>query len=68
MTYLKYECSEYKSKEKNDIVTNDKTSGDLTYVWLARPFSIVRDSILTGMDQKRLQVFFILRNTFFKAG
>ena len=35
MTYLKYECSEYKSKEKNDIVTNDKTSGDLTYAWLA---------------------------------
>ena len=68
MTYLKYKCSEYKSKEKNDIVTNDKTSGDLTYAWLARTFSIVRDSILTGMDQKRLQVFFILRNTFFKAG
>ena len=68
MTYLKYECSEYKSKEKNDMVTNDKTSGDLTHAWLARSFSIVRDPILTGLDQKRLQVFFILRNTFFKAG
>ena len=67
MTYLKYECSEYESKEKNGMVTNDKTSGDLTHAWLARFFSIVRDSILTGIDQKQLQIFFILRNTFFKA-
>ena len=67
MTYLKHECSEYKNKEKNDMVTNDKTSGDLTHAWLARFFSIVRDSILTGIDQKQLQISFILRNTFFKA-
>ena len=47
--YLKQMCSEYKSKEENDMVTNDKTPGNFKHAWPAETL-IVGDSILTGVD------------------
>ena len=42
-------CSEYKSKEENDMVTNDKTPGNFKHAWTTETL-IVGDSILTGVD------------------
>ena len=42
-------CSEYKSKEENDMVTNDKTPGNFKHAWPGETL-IVGDSILTGVD------------------
>ena len=51
--YLKHKCSEYESKKKL-VVTIDKTSGDSKHAWSSRTCLIVGDSILTGVDEKRL--------------
>ena len=52
--YLKHKCSEYKGKEKNDMATNDKTSGYFRYVCPDWNCLIVGYSTLTGVDEKRL--------------
>ena len=52
--YLKQKSSEYNSKEKNDRANNDETPGNFKHPWPARTCLIVRDSILTGIDEKWL--------------
>ena len=52
--YLKQKSSENNSKEKNDKANNDETPGNFKHAWPAGTCLIVRDSILTGIDQKRL--------------
>ena len=52
--YLKQKCSEYNSKEKNDKANNDETRGNFKHAWPAGACLIVGDSILTGIDEKRL--------------
>ena len=52
--YLKQKCSEYSNKEKNDKANNDETPGNFKHAWPAGTFLIVGDSILTGIDEKRV--------------
>ena len=52
--YLKRKSSEYNSKEKNDKANNDETPGNFKHAWPAGTCLIVGDSILTGIDEKRL--------------
>ena len=52
--YLKQKILEYDSKEKNDKANNEETSGNFKHAWLAGTCLIVGDSILTGIDEKRL--------------
>ena len=52
--YLKQKCSEYNNKEKNDKANNDETPGNFKHAWPAGTCLIVGDSILTGIDEKRL--------------
>ena len=52
--YLKQKYSEYNSKEKNDKVNNDETPANFKHEWPAETCLIVGDSILTGVDEKRL--------------
>ena len=51
---LKQKSSEYNSKEKNGKVNSVKTPGNFKHAWLAGTCLIVGDSILTGIDEKRL--------------
>ena len=52
--YLKQKISEYNSKEKNDKANNNETSGNFKHAWSAGTCLIVGDSMLTGIDEKRL--------------
>ena len=52
--YLKQKCSECNRKEKNDKVNSDETPGNFKHAWPAGSCLIVGDSILTGIDEKRL--------------
>ena len=52
--YLKQKCSEYYNKEKSDKANNDETPGNFKHAWLTGTCLIVGDSILTGIDEKRL--------------
>ena len=52
--YLKQKSSEYNSKEKGDKANNDETPGNFKDAWPAGTCLLVGDSILTGIDEKRL--------------
>ena len=52
--YLKQKSSEYNSKERNDKANNDETPSNFKHAWPAGTCLIVGDSILTGIDEKRL--------------
>ena len=52
--YLKQKSSKYNSKERNDKANNDETPGNFKHAWPAGTCLIVGDSILTGIDEKRL--------------
>ena len=52
--YLKQKCSEYNNKEKNDKANNDETPGNFKDALPTGTCLIVEDSILTGIDEKRL--------------
>ena len=52
--YLKQKSSEYNSKARNDKASNDETPGNFKHAWPAGTCLIVGDSILTGIDEKRL--------------
>ena len=52
--YLKQKCSEYYNKEKSDKANNDETPGNFKHAWPTGTCLIVGDSILTGIDEKRL--------------
>ena len=52
--YLKQKSSEYNSKERNGKANNDETPSNFKHAWPAGTCLIVGDSILTGIDEKRL--------------
>ena len=54
MAFLKQKSSEYNSKEKKDKANNDETPGNFKHAWPDGTCLIVGDSILTGIDEKRL--------------
>ena len=51
---MKQKFSEYDSKEKNDKANNDETPANFKHAWPTGTCLIVGDSILTGIDEKRL--------------
>ena len=53
-TLIPNQSLEYHNNKKNDKANNDETPGNFKHAWPAGTCLIVGDSILTGIDEKRL--------------